>query len=84
MHVKMYKTPSSRMKSIAHPHRIYSTRETAAPLRRRSLWIQDHLVEKIPSWIQDLLTEKIGYLLYGPLFTLDLVSPFVFMDLAQV
>ena len=55
-------------------------RETAASSEKIPLDSRPPFGEEL----QDLLTEKTGYLLYRPLLTLDLVSSFVFMDLAHV
>ena len=54
--------------------RIYSTRETAAPLRRRSTLDSRPFTGRSPRGFKTSSRRRIGYRLYRPLLTLDLVS----------
>ena len=55
-------------------------RETVAPLRRRSPWNRDPL---LGGPIKTSFGEE-PVTMYRPFLIVDLVSPFVFMDLAHV
>ena len=59
-------------------------RERLRPLRRRSTLDSRPLTGRSPCGLKTSSRRRTGYLLYRPLLTLDLVSSFVFMDLAHV